>query len=137
MSTGRGINWAAGAPARCCTAMCGNPGGSRPSPLAAARASGRDAWVYQFVPLPYQPDNNGIPVQHAPSGYDQLRTIAVSRLFLDNFDHITAYWVGMGLAWRRSPSATVPTTFMARSWRNTSSHMAGASRRSSRPNGTW
>lgn len=50
-----------------------------------------------FVPLPYQPDNNGIPVQHAPSGYDQLRTIAVSRLFLDNFDHITAYWVGMGL----------------------------------------
>jgi aminodeoxyfutalosine synthase len=26
-----------------------------------------------------------------------LRTIAVSRLYLDNFDHITAYWVGMGL----------------------------------------
>lgn len=26
-----------------------------------------------------------------------MRTIAVARLFLDNFDHITAYWVGMGL----------------------------------------
>jgi aminodeoxyfutalosine synthase len=26
-----------------------------------------------------------------------LRTIAVSRSYLDNFDHITAYWVGMGL----------------------------------------
>jgi aminodeoxyfutalosine synthase len=38
-----------------------------------------------------------MPVQHAPSGYDQLRTIAVSRLYLDNIDHITAYWVGMGL----------------------------------------
>ena len=50
-----------------------------------------------FVPLPYQPENNGIPVAHAPSGFDQLRTIAVARLFLDNFDHITAYWVGMGL----------------------------------------
>jgi aminodeoxyfutalosine synthase len=50
-----------------------------------------------FVPLPYQPDNNGIPVKHAPSGYDMLRTIAVARLFLDNFEHITAYWVGMGL----------------------------------------
>lgn len=49
-----------------------------------------------FIPLPYHPDNNDIPVQHAPSGYDVLRTIAVSRLFLDNFDHITAYWVGMG-----------------------------------------
>jgi len=36
-------------------------------------------------------------VQHAPTGFDTLRTIAVSRIYLDNFDHITAYWVGMGL----------------------------------------
>ena len=50
-----------------------------------------------FVPLPYQPENNDIPVQHPPSGFDALRTIAVSRIYLDNFDHITAYWVGMGL----------------------------------------
>jgi aminodeoxyfutalosine synthase len=50
-----------------------------------------------FVPLPYQPENNKIPVTTPPTGFDSLRTIAVSRLFLDNFDHITAYWVGMGL----------------------------------------
>ena len=50
-----------------------------------------------FIPLPYQPDNNRIPVSHAPTGFDMLRTIAVSRIFLDNFDHLTAYWVGMGL----------------------------------------
>jgi aminodeoxyfutalosine synthase len=50
-----------------------------------------------FVPLPYQPENNGIPVEHPPTGFDALRTIAVSRVYLDNFDHITAYWVGMGL----------------------------------------
>ena len=50
-----------------------------------------------FVPLPYQPENNGIPVSTPPTGFDQLRTIAVSRLYLDNFDHVTAYWVGMGL----------------------------------------
>jgi aminodeoxyfutalosine synthase len=50
-----------------------------------------------FVPLPYQPDNNGIPVHTPPTGFDSLRTIAVSRAYLDNFDHITAYWVGMGL----------------------------------------
>ncbi len=50
-----------------------------------------------FIPLPYQPENNGIPVTHPPSGFDCLRTVAVARLFLDNFDHITAYWVGMGL----------------------------------------
>jgi aminodeoxyfutalosine synthase len=50
-----------------------------------------------FVPLPYQPDNNGLPVEKGPTGYDTLRTIAVSRIYLDNFDHITAYWVGLGL----------------------------------------
>lgn len=50
-----------------------------------------------FVPLPYQPENNEIPVENPPTGFDGLRTIAASRIYLDNFDHITAYWVGMGL----------------------------------------
>jgi aminodeoxyfutalosine synthase len=50
-----------------------------------------------FVPLPYHPENNEIPVEHPPTGYDSLRTIAVSRIYLDNFSHITAYWVAMGL----------------------------------------
>jgi len=50
-----------------------------------------------FIPLPYQPENNAIPVKNPPTGADMLRTIAVARLFLDNIDHITAYWVGMGL----------------------------------------
>lgn len=50
-----------------------------------------------FVPLPYHPENNDIPVENPPTGFDTLRTIAVSRVYLDNIDHITAYWVGMGL----------------------------------------
>ncbi|MBI2949520.1 MAG: aminofutalosine synthase MqnE [Verrucomicrobia bacterium] len=50
-----------------------------------------------FVPLPYQPENNKIPVNTPPTGFDALRTIAVSRIYLDNFDHITAYWIGLGL----------------------------------------
>lgn len=50
-----------------------------------------------FIPLPYQPENNDIPVRTPPTGFDALRTIAVSRLYLDNFDHVTAYWVGLGL----------------------------------------
>jgi len=50
-----------------------------------------------FVPLPYQPENNAIPVEHPPTGFDALRTLAVSRVYLDNFAHITAYWVGLGL----------------------------------------
>ncbi|MDB6124844.1 MAG: radical protein [Pedosphaera sp.] len=50
-----------------------------------------------FIPLPYQPENNEIPVKTPPTGFDTLRTLAISRIYLDNFDHITAYWVGMGL----------------------------------------
>lgn len=50
-----------------------------------------------FVPLPYHPEANAIPVQHTPTGFETLRTVAVSRIYLDNFEHITAYWVGMGL----------------------------------------
>jgi aminodeoxyfutalosine synthase len=50
-----------------------------------------------FIPLAYQPENNDIPVAHPPTGYDALRTIAVARAYLDNFDHITAYWVGLGM----------------------------------------
>ena len=50
-----------------------------------------------LIPLAYQPEDNDIPVEHPPTGYDSLRTIAVSRIYLDNFPHITAYWVGLGL----------------------------------------
>ncbi|HMP81614.1 MAG TPA: radical SAM protein, partial [Verrucomicrobiota bacterium] len=39
-----------------------------------------------FVPLAYQPENNDIPVKTPPTGFDALRTIAVSRIYLDNFD---------------------------------------------------
>lgn len=50
-----------------------------------------------FIPLPYQPENNTIPVEKPPTGFDALRTLAVARLYLDNFEHITAYWVGLGM----------------------------------------
>jgi aminodeoxyfutalosine synthase len=50
-----------------------------------------------FIPLPYHPENNDIPVQNAPTGFDTLRTMAVSRIYLDNFDHVTAYWVALGM----------------------------------------
>ena len=50
-----------------------------------------------FIPLAYQPEGNEIPVSTPPTGFDSLRTLAVSRIYLDNFDHLTAYWVGLGL----------------------------------------
>jgi aminodeoxyfutalosine synthase len=50
-----------------------------------------------LIPLAYQPEDNDIPVKTPPTGYDSLRTIAVSRIYLDNFPHLTAYWVGLGM----------------------------------------
>jgi aminodeoxyfutalosine synthase len=50
-----------------------------------------------FVPLAYHAENNRIPVEHGPTGFDTLRTLAISRIYLDNFPHITAYWVGLGM----------------------------------------
>jgi len=50
-----------------------------------------------FVPLAYHPEDNDIPVNKPPTGFDSLRTLAVSRIYLDNFDHLTAYWVGLGM----------------------------------------
>ena len=50
-----------------------------------------------FIALAYQPEDNDIPVKTPPTGFDSLRTIAISRIYLDNFPHITAYWVGLGM----------------------------------------
>jgi len=46
-----------------------------------------------FIPLPFQPANNELSHIPPTTGVDDLKTIAVSRLMLDNFAHIKAYWV--------------------------------------------
>ena len=47
-----------------------------------------------FIPLAFQPGVTGIkPKNEFTSAIDDLKTIAVSRLMLDNFPHIKAYWV--------------------------------------------
>lgn len=47
-----------------------------------------------FIPLAFQPGSTGIkPRDQFTSAIDDLKTIAVSRLMLDNFPHIKAYWV--------------------------------------------
>ncbi len=50
-----------------------------------------------FIPLSFHPE--GTALAHLPktSGLDDLRTIAVSRLMLDNFDHVKAYWISLGV----------------------------------------
>ena len=50
-----------------------------------------------FIPLAYQPRNNPLAAGAGPTGLDDLRTLAVSRLMLDNIPHLKAYWVMLGL----------------------------------------
>jgi aminodeoxyfutalosine synthase len=48
-----------------------------------------------FIPLAFHPDGNGMRNLPAPTAMDALRTVAVSRLVLDNVPHVKAYWVSM------------------------------------------
>jgi len=46
-----------------------------------------------FIPLAFHPDNTALSHIPKTTGYLDLRSIAVSRLLLDNFEHIKAYWI--------------------------------------------
>jgi len=49
-----------------------------------------------FIPLAFHPENTNLSHIPKPSGVMDLRMIALSRLMLDNFDHIKAYWIMLG-----------------------------------------
>jgi aminodeoxyfutalosine synthase len=46
-----------------------------------------------FIPLAFHPANTALRHLPGPTGFDDLKNIAVSRLLLDNFEHIKAYWI--------------------------------------------
>jgi len=51
-----------------------------------------------YIPLAYHPDHNELgETLHrtgtATSGFDDLKNLAVGRLFLDNIDHIKSHWI--------------------------------------------
>jgi aminodeoxyfutalosine synthase len=49
-----------------------------------------------LIPLAFYPEKTQLAHLPGPSGVDSLKTMAVSRLLLDNFDHLKAYWVMLG-----------------------------------------
>ena len=64
--------------------------------LVKLRALQDDTGGFQtFIPLAFHPANT--PLHHRPvtTGFDDIRNIAVSRLMLDNIEHIKAYWIMM------------------------------------------
>ncbi len=50
-----------------------------------------------FIPLAFHPDNSRMDEIPKPSGVMDLKVMAISRLMLDNFPHIKAYWVMLGI----------------------------------------
>lgn len=50
-----------------------------------------------FIPWSFQPANTAMEGTPPASGFDYLKTLAVSRIYLDNIDNIQASWVTQGL----------------------------------------
>jgi aminodeoxyfutalosine synthase len=50
-----------------------------------------------FVPFAFEPQTTVLAYVKPASAFEQLRNLAVSRIYLDNIEHLTAYWVSMGL----------------------------------------
>ena len=50
-----------------------------------------------FIPLAFHPDHTAMDRYARPSGIEDLKTLAVGRLYLDNFPHVKAYWVMLGV----------------------------------------
>ena len=78
-----------------------------------------------FIPLAFHPENTPIPAK-GTTGIDDLKTVAVARLMLNNIPHIKAYWVMLG-----EKTAQVALTFGADDLEGTVveekiTHMAGA-----------
>lgn len=46
-----------------------------------------------FIPLVYQKENNFLKVKEFLTGQEILKTMAISRILLDNIPHLKAYWV--------------------------------------------
>ncbi len=51
-----------------------------------------------IIPLPFFPDGSELEHLYGPSGLENLRTLAVARLMLDNFPHAKSFWIMQTLA---------------------------------------
>ncbi len=64
--------------------------------VALRKAQDETGGFMCFIPLAFHPKNTGLEEVAPTGGIDDLKNIAVSRLMLDNFPHIKAYWVMLG-----------------------------------------
>jgi aminodeoxyfutalosine synthase len=50
-----------------------------------------------FIPLPFHPGNTELTHIRRTTAFDEMKTYSISRLMLDNFDHVKAFWIMVGL----------------------------------------
>lgn len=61
--------------------------------LPTPKMSERGGYFQTIIPLPFFPDASELEHLPGPTGLENLRTIAVSRLMLDNFPHVKSFWI--------------------------------------------
>ncbi len=61
--------------------------------LPTPAMSERGGYYQTITPLPFFPDGSELEHLSGPGGLENLRTIAVTRLMLDNFPHVKAFWI--------------------------------------------
>lgn len=57
----------------------------------------RTGGFMSFIPLAFHPENTQLKSFNFTTGIDDLKEIAIARLMLDNFPHIKAFWIMIGL----------------------------------------
>ncbi|MEQ8317046.1 MAG: radical SAM protein [Phycisphaerales bacterium] len=62
----------------------------QPTPDMAKKEAG---YFQTIIPLPFFPDGSEMEHLYGPTGLENLRTIAIARLMLDNFPHVKAFWI--------------------------------------------
>ena len=53
----------------------------------------RGGYFQTIIPLPFIPDGSELEYLPGPTGLENLRTLAIARLMLDNFPHVKAFWI--------------------------------------------
>ncbi|HED54272.1 MAG TPA: radical SAM protein [Phycisphaerales bacterium] len=65
------------------------PGATLPTPSNNTQGG----YFQTIIPLPFFPDGSELEHLYGPSGLENLRTLAIARLMLDNFPHAKSFWI--------------------------------------------
>ena len=65
---------------------------------AGPGVSDAGGYFQTIIPLPFVPDGSELETLAGPTGLENLRTVAIARLMLDNFPHVKAFWIMQTLA---------------------------------------